>query len=69
MIENVPADESAYTSPALEFGEQIRRLSSLRRWPEVDAFYRILLRRRRVCAVNALTGLTINVWDHPERYR
>lgn len=60
---------NAYASFAQEAGAAIRQLSALRRWAEVQKFYRALLRRGSSPTVARLTNLTLSVWDRPERFR
>jgi len=56
-------------SPSLIAGEYTRQLHPLRQWVEVREYYRSLFRHRSHTDINRLTGLTVDVWNRPARYR
>lgn len=58
-----------YPSPAQEYGQAVRRLPPRQRRVEVRDFYAALFHREGATIANALTTLTLSVWDHPRRYR
>ena len=59
----------SYVTPSIEAGEAIRRLHALRWWLEIRTFHRCLFPDAPIWQLDALTACTINVWEHPERFR